>query len=893
MASEQQAPGSDAPVKIYLKDYQQPNFWLRKTELEFDIQDTYVDVLSRLSLERNTGVAGEGVRLHGEELELLSLALDGKALSDADYRLDTEALHIFSLPDHCQLEIKTRIYPDKNTSLEGLYQSKLMLCTQCEAEGFRKITYYLDRPDVMSEFFVRIEADQQQCPVLLANGNKVDAGELDNGRHFACWHDPHLKPSYLFALVAGRLAHIDDHFTTKSGREILLRVFVEDKDLDKCQHALDSLKYAMRWDEQVYGREYDLDIYMIVAVDDFNMGAMENKGLNIFNTSCVLAKAETSTDAEFQRVEAVVAHEYFHNWSGNRVTCRDWFQLSLKEGFTVFRDAEFSADMGSRTVKRVEDVSLLRSLQFAEDAGPMAHAVQPDSFIEISNFYTLTIYEKGAEIVRMIHRLLGPELFRKGSDLYFERHDGQAVTIEDFVAAMADVSGRDFSQFMRWYKQAATPEVKVEAEYDSEACTYTLRFRQHCRATAECQQKLPFLIPIDVGLIGANGKLAFALQGSSAEPATEFLVELSEAEQHFVFEHVNERPVPSLLRGFSAPVKLDFAYQSDELLQLMAYEDDGFCRWDAGQQLMIREINSAKEKLACGQQPELNQQLVELCRSLLADRKLDMSLLSLMLSLPSEKYLAEIATEVDVEAIYNARNWLESALAIALKTEFHACYTRLSELLFAAEYRSDAASVARRSLRNKALHYLVLTEEPAMLELAEQQFQRASNMSDELAAFKAIVHSCNDANTSRRERVIEQFYDRWHREALVMNHWFSVQATVPSATALEQVKKLSQHSAYDKLNPNKLRSLVAAFCAGNTRWFHDISGQGYRFLADEILRLNTANPQIASRLLTPLTQWRRYDQDRQALMKVELERIKSEANLSKDVFEVISKTLEA
>ncbi|WP_370978497.1 aminopeptidase N [Agaribacterium sp. ZY112] len=881
------------PQKIYLKDYCQPSYWIVKTDLNFDIQDTYVDVSSKLQLRKNHTVNNDRLFLHGGELELLGVALDGQHLDETAYHCDKEGLTLSGLANEHLLEITTRIYPAKNTSLEGLYQSRLMLCTQCEAEGFRNITYYLDRPDVMSEFSVRIEADKQTCPVLLSNGNELERGELEAGRHFVSWHDPHLKPCYLFALVAGRLSYVDDLFTTNSGRDVLLRLFVEDKDLDKCQYALDSLKNAMAWDERVYGREYDLDIYMIVAVDDFNMGAMENKGLNIFNTSCVLAKKETTTDAEFQRVEAVVAHEYFHNWSGNRVTCRDWFQLSLKEGFTVFRDAEFSADMGSRTVKRVEDVSLLRSLQFAEDGGPMAHAVQPDSFIEISNFYTLTIYEKGAEIVRMIYNLLGAEKFRLGSDLYFSRHDGQAVTIEDFVAVMSEVSGRDFTQFMRWYKQAATPELSVSASYDEQQRTYSLNFKQSCRVTAECEYKKPFLIPVDISLLGEAGKLALNVDGltnTESEDNTKLMLEIDQAEQTIVFNDVCEQPVPSLLRGFSAPVKLSFAYSEDDLLRIMAHEDDGFCRWDATQQFLLQEINAIRATFKAGNKPSLNPRLLELYTSLLADQDQDLSLLALMLTLPNEKYLAELDTQVDVDAIHQARSWLELELAKALQPEFLACYQRLNELAH-EPYSADAQGVANRSLKNKALHYLALDGSTLGLSLAEEQFHAASNMTDELAAFRAIVHCMEVDNTTRRERALVSFYEKWKDEALVVNHWFSVQASVAAASTLDDVKALFKHEAFDSLNPNKLRSLVGVFCNANTWCFHAKNGEAYRFLADEILRLNKANPQIASRLLTPLTQWRRYDGVRQALMKEQLERIQAEPSLSKDVFEVVSKTL--
>jgi len=636
---------NEQPKQIFLKDYSEPSYWIRKTELWFDIYEEETFVESKLHIEQNASLNLSSLRLDGQELELVKVAVDDVELSKNQYQLDDESLTLDNLGVSHVISIVTKIKPHLNTSLEGLYKSQLMFCTQCEAEGFRKITYYLDRPDVMSEFFVRVCADKAAYPLLLSNGNSVGAGEIDDGRHWVQWHDPHLKPCYLFALVAADLKSIDDSFTTASGREVTLRIFVEEKDLDKCDHAMQSLKKAMLWDEEVFGREYDLDIFMIVAVDDFNMGAMENKGLNIFNTSCVLAKQETTTDAEFQRVEGIVAHEYFHNWSGNRVTCRDWFQLSLKEGFTVFRDAEFSSDMGSRTVKRVEDVSLLRSFQFAEDAGPMAHPVQPSSFIDISNFYTLTIYEKGSEVVRMIHSLLGPELFRKGSDLYFDQNDGRAATIEDFVSAMAEVSGRDFSQFMNWYKQAGTPKLKVTEEYEEQDETYTLHFKQSCRKTPETEEKLPYLIPVSTSLLGDAGKLPISIEGldnTEVTDNTQTVIEITDAVESVVFKNVKEKPVPSLLRGFSAPVVLDFPYSNADLLTIMRNEDDGFCKWDAAQQLAIREIRAVMSKLTSDPSPALSEEFVSAFAFLLADEVSDPAMLSLMLTLNFWRYISGI-----------------------------------------------------------------------------------------------------------------------------------------------------------------------------------------------------------------------------------------------------------
>ncbi len=881
---------NDVPVKIYLKDYRAPSHWIRKTSLDFQIFDEYTLVDAVLVLEKNTDSAETDLHLDGQQLELEKVVLDGVELGIGDYRLTDTQLMLSGLDGNHVLALRTRIYPQNNTSLEGLYKSRLMFCTQCEAEGFRKITYFLDRPDVMSEFTTRISADKEKYPVLLSNGNKIESGEETNGRHWASWHDPHVKPCYLFALVAGDLKHLDDTFVTASGREVLIRIFVEEKDLDKCDHAICSLKNAMRWDEETYDREYDLDIFMIVAVDDFNMGAMENKGLNIFNTSCVLANPFTTTDAEFQRVEGVVAHEYFHNWSGNRVTCRDWFQLSLKEGFTVFRDSEFSADMGSRTVKRVEDVSLLRSLQFSEDAGPMAHPVRPDAFIEISNFYTLTIYEKGAEVVRMIHTLLGPELFRQGTDLYFERHDGSAVTIEDFISCMAEVSGRDFDQFMLWYRQAGTPELAVSTDYCAESNLYTMSFKQYCRPTPECKHKKDFLIPVKLSLLGENGKLPVVPVDSTVSPNVndEIVLELQHEEQTYVFKDLHERPVPSLLRGFSAPVKLKYNYSDADLLRVIRSDDDGYCRWDASQQFAIREIQRVMKCLVNEPSPKISQALVDAYSLLLHDEKLDKAMVALMLTLPSEKYLGELNMAIDVESIHYARQCVERKLAVALKQDLIKVY---KNCLSNEPYSVDAGAIAKRSLKNRALHYLAIEGSDESLQILKDQYENASNMTDELAAFRAIVHSTKHVLNDYKLQALERFYQKWKHEPLVVNHWLSVQATTPLPQALDNVIKLMDHESFDFKNPNKLRSLVGAFCNANVINFHVASGRGYQFLADQVIALNEMNPQIASRMLTPLTKWQRYDDKRADLMKRVLEDIAALENLSKDVYEVISKTL--
>ncbi|WP_423895957.1 aminopeptidase N [Candidatus Pelagadaptatus aseana] len=884
------------PQAIYLADYQVPDFLIDKTELLFQLDPEQTRVATTLRMRRNpkSEASDAPLILNGQDMLLEQVTLNGRVLSGDEYSADDQYLTIHQPGDDFVLETVVVINPAANTSLEGLYKSRTMFCTQCEAEGFRKITYYLDRPDVLSEFVTRIEADKSEFPVLLSNGNRIDAGELEQGRHFAVWHDPFRKPAYLFALVAGTLSVVEDTFTTCSGRQVDLKIFVEEKDLDKCDHAMMSLKNSMRWDEEVYGREYDLDIFMIVAVDDFNMGAMENKGLNIFNTSCVLAKPETTTDAGFQRVEGVVAHEYFHNWSGNRVTCRDWFQLSLKEGFTVFRDAEFSADMNSATVKRVEDVSLLRTMQFAEDGGPMAHPVRPPSFIEISNFYTLTIYEKGAEVVRMIHTLLGQKTFRKGSDLYFDRHDGEAATIEDFVAAMEQASGRDLTQFKLWYSQAGTPELHVSDSYDEAAQQYRLVIEQRCPDTPEAsaEEKLPMHIPVAIGLLGDAGNLAIHLQGALPDTETpdntHRVLELTEARQEFVFNQLPEKPVPALLRGFSAPVKLHYDYSRDELMRLMSAEDDGFCRWDAAQQLAVEVIYDAMQAWRDHQEFVVDARLVQAYRSVLSDKSLDKAMVSLMLQLPSEAYLSELADSIDVEAIHFGRREVRRQIAEALKFELSEAYAENNP---ETVYKASAEQIAQRSLKNVCLSYLLLLDESIGINLAQQQFSQANNMTDTIAALHGLLGADPHKAQDLADQALANFYQRWQQEALVVNQWLMAQAICSLPDGVARVEKLMSHEAFDLKNPNKVRSLIGAFCNNNAINFHIESGEGYRFLADQIITLNKLNPQIAARLVTPLTKWRKYDAARQQLMKNELERIRSTEELSKDVFEVVTKSL--
>ena len=896
-AVEQSLAAKDSqPKTIYLKDYQVPAYLIKTTDLRFEIYDGETLVSAMLHLYRNPAAATPATQLtlHGADLELISIALDEKILAASDYEFGDESITIFNTPAEFKLLTITKIKPESNTSLEGLYRSRTMYCTQCEAEGFRKITYYLDRPDVMSEFTTTVVADKKY-PVLLANGNLIDQGSADNNRHYATWHDPFKKPAYLFALVAGDLAHIEDTFTTCSNREVALKIFVEPKDLDKCDHAMISLKNSMRWDEEVYGREYDLNIFMIVAVDDFNMGAMENKGLNIFNTSCVLAKPETTTDAGFQRVEGVVAHEYFHNWSGNRVTCRDWFQLSLKEGFTVYRDSEFSADMGSRTVRRIENVTLLRTLQFAEDAGPMAHPIRPEAYIEISNFYTMTIYEKGAEIIHMLATLLGKKNFRKGTDLYFDRHDGQAVTTEDFVAALADASGRDLTQFKRWYAQAGTPRLQVTDSYNEDTQEYSLTISQTCPPTPECQNKLPFHMPIAVGLLGSAGDLPLYLKDAEPDFETDDntyrVLELTAAEQTFVFQRVQEKPVPSLLRGFSAPVKLHYHYSRADLIVLMSRDSDGFNRWEASQQLGLQVINQAMAAYQRGESLaalQLDSDLVAAYRSILQDDSLDKAMVAYMLSLPSEAYLSELAEVVDVEAIHFGRAAVRNIIARELRDDFVRIYNAYDHQ---QTYAATADAIAARSLKNVALAYLILLGEETFIHACEQQYRSANNMTDVMAALTQLVNAEAPLAQTRAEAALTDFYQRWQHESLVVNQWIMVQASCTLPNTLGKVKTLQQHAAYDGKNPNKIRALISSFCNANAINFHADAGIGYQFLADQIIQLNIQNPQIASRLLTPLTKWKKYNPERQQRMKAQLERILAEPNLSKDVFEVVSKSL--
>lgn len=880
---------NQAPHTVRLSEYRAPDYLIDEVFLDVSLQDTHTEVVATLEVYANPDVADANTRpliLKGVDIELQALAIDDQSLDVSRYSLSDETLSLPGVPAKFTLTIHNRIHPETNTSLEGLYQSRGMYCTQCEPEGFRKITYYIDRPDVMARFTTRVEADREQYPVLLSNGNPVSRGEaVQAGRHFVVWEDPFRKPSYLFALVAGKLAVKEDRYVTGSGREVLLQIFVEPHDLDKVDHAMQSLKNAMQWDEDVYGREYDLNIYMIVAVSHFNMGAMENKGLNIFNTSAVLAKAETTTDMGFSRVESVIAHEYFHNWSGNRVTCRDWFQLSLKEGFTVLRDQQFSADYGSATVKRIEEVNLLRTVQFAEDSGPMAHPVRPDSYIEINNFYTVTIYEKGAEIVRMIANLLGPKGFRAGTDLYFSRHDGQAVTCDDFVKAMEDASGMDLTQFKRWYGQAGTPQVTACGHYDAMLQRYTLDLMQSTPATpgqpAESKQALH--IPVAMGLLGRDGRALPLFVEGLVQGDTDTVLPLRETQQQFVFEKVTEAPVPSLLRGFSAPVRLEVALDETQLILMMSHDTDGFNRWSASQQLTFNELQRFMDVLQSGGQPEVNSLLVTAFRHLLTDPTLDKAMVARMFELPSEAYVAEQLAKSHPQRIHCARESLRRQLAAALEPELWQVYGSIPA---AKVYRYQDTDVAQRSLRNACLHYLVALENPSAQAAVMTQFDTATQMTDQAAAFRAIAHSAHP----QRAEVLERFYAQWQHEALVVDQWFSVQATAARPTIMQEVTRLLSHPAFEITHPNKVRALIGAFANGNPAGFHQEDGSGYEFLADQVIALNAINPQIASRMVIALTRWRRFEPPFGERMRSALQRV-SEQPLSPDVFEQVNKSL--
>jgi aminopeptidase N len=883
------APATSAPPKpVRLADYQPPAFLIDTVNLTFELGEAETRVKSRLAVRRNPAAADPAapLELDGDALELVSVALDGERLGSNRYRLTSEGgLVVEDVPDAFALEIETRIDPQDNTALSGLYVSGGNFCTQCEPEGFRRIAYFVDRPDVMARYTVTIVADKGRCPVLLSNGNPAGSGEAEKGRHWAKWVDPHPKPSYLFALVAGDLVAVRDRFATRSGREVGLAIWVRRGDEDKCGHAMASLKKAMEWDEEVFGLEYDLDVFNIVAVSDFNMGAMENKGLNIFNTRYVLAKPETATDTDYQNIESVIAHEYFHNWTGNRVTCRDWFQLSLKEGLTVFRDQEFSADQGSRAVKRIGEVRTLRAIQFPEDDGPLAHPVRPESYIRIDNFYTPTVYNKGAELVRMIHTLVGKDGFRRGMDLYISRHDNHAATIEDFVAAMQEAGGVDLGRFKLWYAQAGTPEITVEDHWDAASRSYELNVEQKVPPTPGQPQKSPMLTPLAIGLLDADGgELPTRLAGESESRAGTRVLALSEERQIFRFVDLPTEPVPSLLRGFSAPVKLK-GVPLDRLKFLAVHDPEPFARWEAGQEVATRALLDRVEALRGGRAAApLDPDLVAATRRTLAEAARDPALAAEALALPSEAFLADQMAVVDVEAVHRARETARGEIGRALAAEFAAAYQGLAD---PGAYRIDGGSIGRRALRNASLAYVAAADPEKGAALAKAQFDAAANMTDVLAALAVLA----DLDRPERPAALARFFAAWAHDPLVVDKWFSLQARSSLPDTPARVQALTEHPAFERKNPNRVRALVGAFAQGNQVRFHDASGAGYVFLAGEVVAVDATNPTTAARLVQPLCAWRRHDPARQALMQRELERILATPNLSKNTYEMASKSL--
>lgn len=890
------------PQAIHLQEYTPPAFRISTVGLDVDIRKPYATVRATLKLARDASRASaEPLVLQGENLELLSVRIDGRTLSPAEYRADERHLAIARVPDTFTLETVVRFDPWKNTRLEGLYATKNGLVTQCEAEGFRHITYFVDRPDVMGRYAATLCADRASFPRLLANGNLVAQGEgqpegwfvdEEPGRHWARWEDPFPKPSYLFAMVAANLDLLEDHFTTRSGRNALLQIYVEPGKLDQAGFAMQALKKCMRWDEEVFGLELDLERFMIVAVSDFNAGAMENKGLNIFNTKFILARADTATDYDYFGVDKVVAHEYFHNWTGNRITCRDWFQLSLKEGLTVYRDQEYSADEYSRPVVRIQEVRDLRTRQFPEDAGPMAHPVRPESYVAVNNFYTATVYDKGAEVVRMYATLLGKEGFRKGMDLYFRRHDGQAVTCDDFRAAMSDANGVELAQFERWYSQAGTPMVECRGELDAANATYTLHVKQSCPPTPGQPAKEPFVIPFAVGLVGADGRdvpLTLSegrtFDGGKASGTHTVVLAVTQAEQRFVFTGVKEKPVPSLLRGFSAPVQVRHDYTDAELAHLMGCDSDLFCRWEAGQALATRILLAGVEAVRDGRAMEVPQEFAEAMGRVLADASKDPAFAAEALQLPGEGMLAEEMQVADPDAIHIARMRLVRDIATRYRTRFEGAFRHFT---VPGPYSPDAQASGRRALRNAALGYVSTIDDATSRALAFLEFRRAENMTDAMAALTCLANSAG----AERERALAMFHDKWKDEALVVDKWFRVQATSWLPGTLDRVKALARHPAFDLRNPNRVRSLVHMFAQENPLHFHAADGSGYRWVAEQVVELDRLNPQVAARLARSFDRWKKYDAGRQAHTRAALETIRDAAGLSPNVAEVVGRALE-
>jgi aminopeptidase N len=869
---------------IYRKNYEAYPWVIRQLDLHFDIGIETTMVRAEMEFDlRDQSASSHSIVLNGSDLQLMSMTLNDRVLTADDYTVEGETLTIPDAPRYSVLKTEVRIHPSQNSALEGLYLSGQFLLTQCEAQGFRKITWFPDRPDVMTTYSVTLEAEKSGFPVLLSNGNEADSGELPGGRHWVRWQDPFPKPSYLFALVAGDLSLVEDRFTTRSGREVSLRIYVEEENLDRCEHAMESLINAMRWDEERFDLEYDLEIYHIVATNDFNMGAMENKSLNIFNSKYVLARPDTATDADYQGIEGVIGHEYFHNWTGNRVTCQDWFQLTLKEGLTVFRDEEFSADMQSRAVKRIRDIRNLRSRQFPEDDGPMSHPIRPDKYVEINNFYTATVYQKGATIIRMYHTLLGEDGFQKGMKLYFERHDGEAVTCDDFLAAMADANGVDLDIFGRWYSQSGTPHVHVSDHYETDTQKYTLILRQHTPATHDQQDKQALVIPFALGLLTAEGEeLPLQFEAETETPTGTRLLVLEEAQQEFTFINIPEKPVPSLFRDYSAPVKIFFEYSPQQLATLIAYDKDAFVRWDAAQRMAENAILEQCHNRAAGREMSLDTSLLRAFEGILSDGHADPALLAEAMMLPDEDYLSDQMKIVDVDGIHAARKFIKKGLARALEGHFSRRYADLND---SGAYQKSSAAMARRSLKNICLSYLLETETGEAL--AKAQLVSSDNMTDTLAAMRGLVF----VDSSLAETALAEFETKWMDDALVMDKWFIMQAIKPGRETVNTVRKLMGHPAFSIQNPNKVRSLVGVFSMLNPTGFHAADGSGYVFHADRVIELDGLNPQIAAKMASAFNRWKRYDEGRKALMKTELQRIAAVEKLSSDVSEIVNSAL--
>ncbi len=877
---------TDIPQTIRLADYRAPDYRILKTDLTFRLNPQATHVIAMLTIEA-THDAAPPLQLDGEELKLVSVAIDGLALDAAAYEVNDKGLLLKAPPARFTLTTEVEISPAANSALSGLYVSDGMLCTQCEAEGFRRITYYLDRPDTMAAFKTRIEADKTAYPVLLSNGNLIESGELPGGRHFAVWEDPFKKPAYLFALVAAKLGHIEDHFITRSGRKVTLRVYVDPGNEARAHYAMDSLKRSMKWDEEAYGREYDLDIFMIVAVAAFNFGAMENKGLNIFNDKYVLADSETATDVDFELIEGIVGHEYFHNWSGNRVTCRDWFQLCLKEGFTVLRDQQFSEAQRSEAVQRIDAVKTLRARQFAEDAGPLAHPVRPESYIEIDNFYTATVYEKGAEVVRMLRTLTGPEDFRKATDLYFDRHDGEAATVEQFAVAFEDATKIDLKQFRLWWSQSGTPEVKAETAHDAEAQTFTLTLTQSCPPTPGQPVKRPLVIPVRLGLVGADGgDLPLQLEGENAPAGTERVISLTEPTQTFRFVNVAEKPVPSIGRGFSAPVKWTLDLSDADRAFLMGRDSDLFNRWEAGQQYAERHLLALAADAASGRALKADTALIDAHALILADAARDPAFAALALTPPSVSDLLQAmpAGAADAAAAHRARSFLMAETGKALGGALSDAYRKTAT---DAPFVPDAAQAGQRALRGALLRLLAAGGGADAARLAHAQFASATNMTDAMAALGVLTH----LDVPERQQALDAFEARWKDNPLVMDKWMSVQAVSTRPGTLDAVKRLTAHPHFSLENPNRFRALVSAFATGNPLAFHDAGGSGFAFVADQALAMDKVNPQVAARLFGAFESWRRFAPAIAGAMKSEIERVARTEGLSKNLFEIATRAL--